>query len=228
MPLLYQTGYLTIKSYNPRIDEFTLRYPNEEVEGGFLNEFLKGYGGARVKPNSCAAALSELLEQGKPEEFLRRLNAFFASMPYDLRKYQDYESYWQTVMYVLLTMLGYHTEAERHTSEGSIDLLVKTSGHIYVMELKVADRRRRKKECGPSPSGRIDFLCEPTVAYGGDSIEDTDGDDSAEVERVLDEAMRQIEDRCYAGAFGADGRKVIKIAIVFSAARHRLATAQIF
>ena len=138
VPLLYQTGYLTIKSYNPRIDEFTLRYPNEEVEGGFLNEFLKGYGGARVKPNSCAAALSELLEQGKPEEFLRRLNAFFASMPYDLRKYQDYESYWQTVMYVLLTMLGYHTEAERHTSEGSIDLLVKTSGHIYVMELRVA------------------------------------------------------------------------------------------
>ncbi len=95
------------------------------------------------------------------------------------------------------------------------------------MELKVADRRR-KKECGPSLSGRIDFLCEPMAEYGGDSIEDADGDDSAEVERVLGEAVRQIGDRCYAGAFGADGRKVIKITIVFSAARHRLATAKIF
>lgn len=98
VPLLYQSGYLTIKSYNPRTNEFTLGYPNEEVERGFLNEFVNEYGGTRVKPNSCAASLSELLNDGKSGEFLNHINAFFASMPYDLRKYQDYESYRQTVM----------------------------------------------------------------------------------------------------------------------------------
>ena len=231
VPLLYQSGYLTIKSYNPRTDEFTLGYPNEEVERGFLNEFMKGYGGSREKPNSCATALSELLRNGEPEEFLKRLNAFFASMPYDLRKYQSYESYWQTVMYVLLTMLGYHIEAERHTSEGSIDLLVKTPGYIYVMELKVADRRRKKECRAPDENGEIDFLCEPSAPYGDPHPEEEEFDevdDTAEIRRVLGEAVRQIEDRCYAGAFGADGRKVIRIAVVFSAARHRLATAKIF
>ncbi len=228
IPLLYQTGYLTIKSYELSNNRYTLGFPNMEVESCFLNEFMQEYGNPEEDPEFSAECLGTLLKEGDAHGFVNSLNAFFASIPYDLRKYQDYESYWQTVMYVLLTMLGYHTEAERHTSEGSIDLLVKTSGYIYVMELKVADRRRREKECGLSPSGRIDFLCEPTAEYGGDSIENADGDDSAEVERVLDKAMRQIEDRCYAGAFGADGRKVIKIAIVFSGARHRLVTAQIF
>ena len=231
VPLLYQTGYLTIKSYNRKTTEFTLRYPNEEVENGFLNEFLKGYGGVRVKPNSCASALSELLQEGKPEEFLKRLNAFFASMPYDLRKYQDYESYWQTVMYVLLTMLGYHTEAERHTSEGSIDLLVKTPGYIYVIELKVADRRRRKDSYMPDETGEVDWLAEPMTPYGEQKEEEQkfeNEDDTAEIRRVLDAAVRQIEERCYVGAFASDGRKVIKIAAVFSAARHRLAKTKIF
>lgn len=68
------------------------------MERGFLNKFVKGYEGIRVKPNSGAASLSELLNDGKSGDFLNRLNAFFASMPYDLRKYQDYESYRQTVM----------------------------------------------------------------------------------------------------------------------------------
>ena len=151
-------------------------------------------------------------------------------MPYDLRKYQSYESYWQTVMYVLLSMLGYNVEAERHTSEGSIDLLVKTSGYIYVMELKVADRRRKKDTREIDEFGEIDFVNEPVVPYGEPKEEEefAKEDDTAEVCRVLDEAVRQIEDRCYVGAFGADGRKVIKVAAVFSAARHRLAKAKIF
>lgn len=237
VPLLYQTGYLTIKSCNPRTGRLILGYPNIEVERGFLNEFMYAYGGNSEKSSFSAEDMSELLMDGDAEGFLDRLGAFFAGIPYDLRKYHDYESYWQTVMYVLLTMLGYYTEAERHTSEGSIDLLVKTPHYIYVMELKVADRRRRKNCRVPDENGVTDYLCEPTVPYGDPRVQEEfikeeerfeKGDDSAEVLRVLDEAMRQIEDRCYAGAFAADGRNVIKVAAVFSAARHRLAKSKVF
>lgn len=230
VPLLYQTGYLTIKGYNDRLERFRLGYPNLEVERGFLNEFMREYGGnSEEKPEFCAVDMSELLRNGDAKGFVNRLNAFFASIPYDLRKYQSYESYWQTVMYVLLTMLGYHTEAERHTSEGSIDLVVKTAGYIYVMELKLADRRR-KNTVEEDPDGGMVFISEPEPEYGEDRelTEEEKAEDMAEVKRVLEKAVRQIDDRCYADAFSADGRKVIKIAAVFSAARHRLAMAKIF
>ncbi len=230
VPLLYQSGYLTIKSYDPIDGIFTLGYPNEEVETGFLNDFIREYGGGEEDAEFSAKTLARSLREGDARGFLNRLNAFFSSMPYDLRKYQSYESYWQTVMYVLLSMLGYNVEAERHTSEGSIDLLVKTSGYIYVMEFKVADRRRKKDTREIDEFGEIDFVNEPVVPYGEPKEEEefAKEDDTAEVCRVLDEAVRQIEDRCYVGAFGADGRKVIKVAAVFSAARHRLAKAKIF
>ena len=226
VPLLYQTGYLTIKSTSTGNSRFVLGYPNVEVENGFLNEFMQEYGGgAGEKAEFSAEQMADLLKEGDARGFMNKLNAFFASMPYELRKYQSYESYWQTVMYVLLTMMGYHTEAERHTSEGSIDLVVKTPGYIYVMELKVADRHRRK-ECRDE-DGDMVFACEPETEYG-DAGPDEPEDDTAEVRRALEEAVSQIERRCYADTFSADGRKVIKIAAVFSAARHRLARARVF
>lgn len=129
-------------------------------------------------------------------------------------------------------MLGYHTEAERHTSEGSIDLLVKTPRYIYVMELKVADRRPKKDSTYiiETDEGMTIIASEPCVGDGEDREEEdfTDEDDSAEVERVLQKAIRQIEERCYAEAFVTDGLKVIRMAIIFCAARHRFAKARIF
>lgn len=230
IPLLYQTGYLTIKGYDSRLNRIRLGFPNLEVERGFLNEFMREYGGiSEEKSEFCATDMSDLLRDGDAKGFLNRLNAFFASIPYDLRKYQSYESYWQTVMYVLLTMLGYHTEAERHTSEGSIDLLVKTGGYIYVVELKVADRRR-KNTIEEDSDGDLLFVSEPEPEYGDERemTEEEKAEDMAEVKRVLEKAVRQIEERCYAAAYAADGRKVIKIAAVFSAARHCLVAAKIF
>lgn len=226
IPLFYQTGYLTIKSYSPDFGLYTLGFPNEEVESGFLNDFMRGYGNTSQDSGINAQKMSMLLNEGEAKKFVEMLKAFLASMPYDLRKYQNYESFWQTVMYVLLTMLGYYTEAERHTSEGSIDLLVKTPGYIYVMELKVADRVK-PTEVVDNGDGII-IVEDQDVVYGTPIEEDDSWDESAEVRRLLDLAVRQIEERCYADAFGTDGRKVIKIAAVFSAKRHNLAKALIF
>lgn len=226
VPLLYQTGYLTLKSYDPKYRSFVLGYPNEEVRNGFLTEFLTDYAGKGTNVGFSARKMSELLDAGEAKKFLEMLKAFFASMPYDLRKYQGYESFWQTVMYVLLTMLGYYTEAERHMSEGSIDLTVRTPGYVYVMELKVADR--------PKPDDFVEgedgifMVCEPEATYGKPSDDDDSWDEPAEVRRQLDAAVRQIEERCYAAPFAAEGRKVIRIAAVFSARRHNLVMARIF
>lgn len=226
IPLLYQTGYLTITSYHSDFRSFRLGYPNEEVKYSFLEEFLQCYAGTWSNTDFNARKMSELLHNGDACQFLENLKAFLASMPYDLRKYQRYESYWQTVMYVLLTMLGYYTEAERHTSEGSIDLLVKTPNYIYVMEFKVADR--------PKSGTLIDeqdgilILQEPSSSYSDPIEQDDSWDESAEARRLLDVAICQIEDRCYALPFAEDGRKIIKVAAVFSAKRHNLVIAKIF
>ena len=197
--LLYQTGYLTIKSRIPGTDIYNLRYPNEEVEKGFMRSFVMDF----VKPKGESFSISvwsfyESLAAGDAEQFMQQLKAFCASIPFDLRKRQRYESFWQTVMYVVFTMIGYYCEAEQHTSEGSIDVVVKTPGQIYVIELKMTE---------------------------GSEKEDAEEHD---VDRSLQEAKHQIEEKGYAEKFGADGRRVIRIAAVFTQRRPRLAAWRIY
>lgn len=135
--LFYQTGYLTIKGYDRTSRLYVLGYPNKEVESGLMDSVLNTYGhtsDSRV----LVSDLKALLEDGEPVEFVETLKTFFANIPYDLRRnVEKYENYYHTIFYVLLRLLGMDTEAEYHTSEGSIDITIKTTDYIYIIELKI-------------------------------------------------------------------------------------------
>ena len=135
VPLFYQTGYLTIKDYDKEYREYRLGFPNEEVKDGFLNFIYSYY--VPVNPangNTRISTLSRSLKAGKPEEFMKALSSLFADTTYQIQG--DAEKDFQYAMYIILELLGEHVEAERHTSDGRIDLLIRTKEFIYIIEIK--------------------------------------------------------------------------------------------
>lgn len=135
--LFYQTGYLTIKEYERSSRLFRLGYPNKEVESSLMNSILNAYT-HRADSMVLMAELREYLENGQTEFFVKTLKTFFANIPFDLRRnIERYENYYHTIFYVLLRLLGMDVDAEYHTSEGSIDIVIKTSAYIYLIELKI-------------------------------------------------------------------------------------------
>lgn len=135
--LFYQTGYLTIKDYDRSTRLFRLGYPNKEVESGLMNSILNSYG--HISDSVVLIAdLRAYLENGEPEKFVKTLKNFFAGIPFDLRRnLERYENYYHTIFYVLMRLLGMNVDAEYHTSEGSIDIVIRTVRFVYLIELKI-------------------------------------------------------------------------------------------
>lgn len=136
VPMLFQSGYLTIKDYNGEYGFYTLTFPNLEVKRGFLNYLLKYY--TNIDNTSGTGAiyrLSDALQKGRPEEFLTILSSLFARAPYQIQG--NAEKDFQYAIWIIVELLGIHIQAERQTSNGRIDLLIQTKEYIYVIELKV-------------------------------------------------------------------------------------------
>jgi hypothetical protein len=139
VPLLYQSGYLTIKSYNKKDDIFTLGFPNEEVKYGFLNHLLPAYVPKFGLDLSFSAfAFTDTIRSGVVDDFMTLLQAFIASIPYDLEEKKDKdEKYYQMIFYILFTMMGQMVDAEVKSATGRADAVVKTADSIYVFEFKM-------------------------------------------------------------------------------------------
>lgn len=136
--LFYQTGYLTLKAYEERRQRYTLGYPNREVESAIMRDILKVYTNTNKDRQGLVYDMEDALEEGNPKEFLKLLSSFLSDIPNQLHKYVDrYENYYHTIFYCLATLIGLDVEAEYSTSEGFIDILIKTSAFIYIIELKV-------------------------------------------------------------------------------------------
>ena len=135
VPVMYQSGYLTIKGYEPRFGMFTLGFPNREVEEGFLKFLLPYY--ASLGNRDSAFHVSRFvkdLEAGNADGFVKRLRSFFADTPYELVR--DLENHYQNVIHTVCKLMGYYVKAEYHTSEGRIDIVLQTNDYTYVIELK--------------------------------------------------------------------------------------------
>lgn len=133
--LLYQTGYLTIKGYNPEDRLYTLGYPNKEVEDSFTESLSEFYTPIDKNPGVLSAPkFVEDIRSGNVEMLMRRFTAFFADMDYQIMG--DDELYFQNTMYVMLKMIGQQVQVERHTSNGRIDVLIQTDKYVYILELK--------------------------------------------------------------------------------------------
>lgn len=136
LALLFQTGYLTIKDYDRETQLFTLGVPNKEVTDSLFKELLPFY--VRVKSGGDSETvvrnIVNSLLLGKPEKLVKNLDIFFAGIPYDM-KMED-ENNLHNAIYILLTLIGIKVETEVRTSDGRIDLLIKTPRFIYIIELK--------------------------------------------------------------------------------------------
>ncbi|MDR0597682.1 MAG: AAA family ATPase, partial [Treponema sp.] len=110
VPILYQSGYLTITGYDRETNLFSLGFPNEEVEYGFLNALLPYYGPEPAKQDFYIGKFFADLRSGDTEGFMTRLRAFFSSIPYEL--HDRTERYYQTVFFLVFRLLGQFAEAE--------------------------------------------------------------------------------------------------------------------
>lgn len=136
IPVIYQSGYLTIKGYNPRFRMFTLGFPNKEVEEGFMDYLVPFYTKFdAVESPFQIQSFVEDVENGRTEQFVKRLKSFFADTPYELVK--DLENHYQNVLFIISKLLGFYTRAEYRTSEGRIDMIIQTSRYCYVLEFKL-------------------------------------------------------------------------------------------
>ena len=136
LPLLYQSGYLTLKSYDRRFDSYILGFPNREVEQGFIRYLLPFYSPkVNDKSTYSIARFVRDLDRGDAESFMHRLQGFFANGDYQVMG--DMEIYFQNTLYVIFRMLGFYVEVERHTANGRMDILLQTPLFIYIMELKL-------------------------------------------------------------------------------------------
>lgn len=134
IPLLFQTGYLTIKSYDSRRKRYLLKFPNQEVETGFARSLLPLYIPESSSPNSPFDIFhfQDDILGGRPEDFMKRLQTLFAMESYRFHS----ESEYQSILYLIFTLTGALVRMESHTSNGRIDIEIETDEFIYIFELK--------------------------------------------------------------------------------------------
>ena len=134
LPVIYQSGYLTIKDYDPQFRLYTLGYPNDEVKYGFLSFLTKDYMYIpREKSGLCIVDFAKDVLAGRPEEFVERLRTF-KGMPYDLNN--ENERHYQVVLYLIFKLAGQYIDTEVRFADGRADAVVKCPDYIYVFEFK--------------------------------------------------------------------------------------------
>ena len=203
IPLLYQTGYLTIKEVNPDFGTCRLGFPNREVQNGFLRMQLALYVPIveSIGSNVLILRLYKAIDAGQPEEMMKLLDGLFANQNYQIQgdaeknlsikpsaepsllelcrgEERCAQANIQYAMSIIFDLLSQHVHTERQTSNGRIDLLLENKDYIYVIELKI--------------------------------------------DATADEALQQIEDVGYARPFTADPRKIFKIGVSFSTKTRRI------
>ncbi|MDE7350097.1 MAG: AAA family ATPase [Muribaculaceae bacterium] len=134
IPLMFQTGYLTIGDYIPETNRYRLRFPNQEVESGFYEELLQVFIPDTYDPFSpfSFALFQEDLMEGRPEDFMKRLATLLKNIPYD----DHHESTYRAVTFLIAVLSGTPALAEHHGYKGRSDLEVFTRRFIYVFEFK--------------------------------------------------------------------------------------------
>ena len=135
-PLLYQSGYITIKDYNKILDLYTLDIPNKEVRLGLMESLLPNYvGNETPEATTMVAYLFYDIQNGDMDSALRRLQTFLSTVPYcDNTKY---EGHYQQLLYVIFSLLNYYVDIEVRTPRGRVDVVLRTKTTLYVMELKL-------------------------------------------------------------------------------------------
>ena len=146
MPLLYQSGYLTIASYNPLIKDYTLKIPNSEVRKGLIDCLMPIILKRTVHDNNnVVKSMARAIFDGNLSEALTALRSYIAKIPYDIITKEDWddkekrESFYKLLIYMVFSLLNSTVDTEVKSILGRADVVIKTDTHIFVLELKVDD-----------------------------------------------------------------------------------------
>ena len=144
LPMIYQSGYLTIKEYDPIMRSYLLDFPNKEVQRGFVTLIASSYLNTRTHSLSNWMLRSiRQLQQGQIQDFGNALTAFLADIPYSMRRKdseRERERYFQYTFFLLLRMLSCFTVyIEKEQSQGRVDCIVEVPDYIYIFEFKLDD-----------------------------------------------------------------------------------------
>ena len=141
LPMIYQSGYLTIKDYDREMRTFLLDFPNNEVKEGFVLLTASHYFGNGGRMDSVMRNLVISLKRGNLEQFRTHLTAFLASIPYSMRRKEnerERERYFHYTFYLLMRLISVYTVyTEKELSQGRVDCIVETDDYVYIFEFKL-------------------------------------------------------------------------------------------
>ena len=138
LPMLYQSGYLTIKGYDARKNMYLLDIPNDEVKDSFIPLLASNYFKSEEVSGNWISQISDDLDAGNLESFRQKLTSFLASVPYNLRTKQTSERYFHCAFYLIMRMVStFHVYTEKCQSQGRVDCVIETDMFIYIFEFKL-------------------------------------------------------------------------------------------
>ena len=153
LPMIYQSGYLTIKDYNMRRNTFLLDFPNNEVKNGFLTAIATSYLQPKKRVEGWIFDMLDALEAGEPDTLRTLFTSFLSSIPYTMRRKDDErerERYFQYTFYLILRLISVYTVyVEKLQSHGRVDCVIETPQYVYIFEFKLdgtADEALRQIE----------------------------------------------------------------------------------
>ncbi|MEM7495693.1 MAG: AAA family ATPase, partial [Myxococcota bacterium] len=160
LPLMVQTGYLTIADHNAATRGYTLDYPNQEVREGFLENLLESYGGlAQGYAFTELNRLTDALRQADLPAYFAALRHVLANVPYEL--HIGLEKYYQSLFYLIHVLLGFRIQTEVSTNTGRIDAVIDLDTHTYIFEFKLEPGNPTPKKDLAPDSDKADRLKSP-------------------------------------------------------------------
>lgn len=162
--LMYQTGYMTIKEYDFDTDTYTLGIPNNEVKKGLMDILLPYY--ADTQRESASEMIRNFIREvkgGNPEGFMKRLEAYFASMPFKLRISNEHDL--RNAIYIFISLVGINVKAELETSDGAMDITIETPEYVYIIELKYNKSARTAIEQIREKEYSLTYAMDPRQVY---------------------------------------------------------------
>ena len=153
LPMIYQSGYLTIKDYDRDMNTFLLDFPNDEVKEGFVSLVASNYFGLKDDADGWVRDAVMTLRKGELDKFRELLTSFLASIPYSMRRKEDErerERYFHYTFYLILRLISVYTVyTEKQQSQGRVDCIIETKDYVYIFEFKLdgtADEALRQVE----------------------------------------------------------------------------------
>ncbi|MEM7496155.1 MAG: AAA family ATPase, partial [Myxococcota bacterium] len=208
LPLMVQTGYLTIADYNAATRRYTLDYPNHEVREGFLKNLLESL--ANLPKGQVVTDLDRLtdaLAENDLGEFFVALRSVLAGVPYEL--HVGLEKYYQSLFYLIHALLGFRIQTEVSTNTGRIDAVIDLEQHTYVFEFKLEQGIDSSEEELTDPKRRK--VLQDSTLQAQRAAELADGH-----KKLAQAALRQIKDKQYHAKYLGKGKPITLVGCVFT------------